>query len=83
MKEEISLQQRWNNIVDTNREAAIETLGYVKRKQSTNPVVKKLSEEKKKLGTIINTLSDQTRRKELQKKRNAKLKTIHRTLLNE
>ena len=76
-------QQRWNNIVEANHEAAKETLGYVKKKKSTNPTIIKLSEEQRKLGTLINTLSDPTRRSALQKERNSKLKTIHHALNEE
>ena len=77
--ETICQQQRWNDIVEANREAAEEVLGFIdKKNRSQDPTITRLSAEQKELGKRQNTESDPTKRDQLRKERNSKLTELHR-----
>ena len=54
-----SIQDEWTTIVNVTKQAAIETLGYVDKKAKySNPEIKQLSEQQKKLSIDINSTTD-------------------------
>jgi exonuclease III len=54
-----NIQERWNEIVKANNQAAETILGYKKKKQkSTNPIVIQLSEQQRRLNTLLDTTTD-------------------------
>ena len=77
---EITTQEKWNMIVDANKEAATEVLGEKKRRRDDYAEVARLSEEQRKIHHKINSTKCAIERKELKKKRNNKMKEIHREL---
>ena len=71
-------QERWNNIVNANKVAAKNILGYRERKaKSDNTEIIRLSNEQKELNNKLNTETDQQKREEIRKSRNSKLNEIH------
>ena len=66
--EEISQQQRWDDIVETNREAAEEVLGFIGIKnRSQDPIITRLSLEQKNLGKCLNTENEVVKRDQIRK----------------
>ena len=77
--EEISHQQRWDDIVEANREAAEEVLGFIGIKnRSQDPIITRLSLEQKNLGKCLNTENDPTKRDQIRRERNNKLTELHK-----
>ena len=59
-----------NRIVNITKQAAIETLGHLDKKAKySNPEIKQLSEQQKKLNIEINSTTDIEKRKVLKKTR--------------
>jgi hypothetical protein len=67
--EPISQQDRWNNIVEANKEAAEEVLGYTNTKMPQDLTIKRFSQQQKELGNHKNAEKDSEKRKILQRKR--------------
>ena len=76
-------QEMWNNVIEANKKAAKDTLGYISRKKSDNSIIKQLSEEQRKLGEAIQSSNNQEDRTNLRKQRNKKLDTLHKKLKEE
>ena len=77
---EMSAQERWNLIVESNRQAAEETLGKREKRAENNTIVEQLSREQKDIYNKINAIKDEVKRKELKRSRNLKMKQIHTKL---
>ena len=77
---EMSAQERWNLIVESNRQAAEETLGKREKRAENNTIVEQLSREQKDIYNKINAIKDEVKRKELKRSRNLKMKQIHTEL---
>ena len=73
-------QEKWNMIVEANKEAAKEVLGEKSKKRENYHTVAKMSEEQKMIQDKINSTNCEIRRKELKKERNIKMKEIHQEL---
>ena len=84
LKEDATAQERWDNIVKTNKEAAVKILGYKdKTKKSQSEEIKRLSEEQKQLGNKLNSEKSPQIREQIKRARNKKLNDIHRKLTEE
>ena len=77
--EEISQQQRWDDIRETDREAAEKVLGFINIKnRSQHPTITHLPVEQKNLGKCQNTENDPTKRDQIRRERNSKLTELHK-----
>lgn len=82
-KEDTTVTQRkWDNIVDCTSNAAMNILGTKDRnsKKTCDPLVKKLSEDQKKLRRDYEATKSKERRKKLKTERNEKIHQIHKLL---
>ncbi len=75
-----SEQESWDNIVEACHKASEEVLGKIKTSRSSkatdDPEVRKMSKEQKKIRMDINATDNLDRKKQLQIKRNEKMKEI-------
>ena len=79
-----SNQDRWTNVINITKQAAIETLGYTcKKEKYKNPEIKELSEQQKKLNLDQNSITDPIKQKELKIERNKILTKIHNLINSE
>ena len=81
-----TVQQKWNNVVNITKEAAIEVAGYKQRKKTSkrqNQEITRLSKQQKSIHQQIKTTQSKTTIKQLKKDRNKILGKIHQILENE
>lgn len=82
--QKLNTQEKWTNIVTACKEASEEVLGFMerskKRRIGENEEIQKLSKEQKDIRLQINATKSHGKRQELQKKRNIKMKEIHRKI---
>ena len=76
-------QEMWDMIVDANRCAAIEILGYREKRRHNNIKVQALSEKQKMINNQANSTTDDEQRRELKRSRNKVMKEIHAELTRE
>jgi exonuclease III len=75
-----SVQQMWDDIVEANKGAAEDIIGYRDPKKNYDPKIVQLSREQKDLGTAINGHQNPETRDRLRKERNRKLNELHKRL---
>ena len=69
--------KQWDNIVNACQEASEEVLGYKEKSDKrSDDVIKRLSEQQKKLRVQINATQDKEKRGQLQQKRNKLMREI-------
>ena len=74
-------QQKWTNIVEVTKKAALNTLGIKpKHRFTTIPDIKELSEKQKHIKLIIDTTKNETKIKSLKTERNRIMTKIHQLL---
>ena len=79
-----NIQERWNNIIESTKSAAIETVGYKSRKHITNnKKVQNLSDNQKKLLKEINSTNCRIKKADLKRKRNKVMREIHKAIKEE
>jgi len=61
-------QEKWNEIIDVYRKAAIEVIGCRDPKESDNTMIVKMSREQTKLGTILKYIQEPNQRDQKSKK---------------
>ena len=77
-------QDKWSNIVNITKKAAVETLGYIpKTEKYQNNAIKELSKQQQKIHLDQNSNNNPEKRKELRKKRNKILTQIHNLIIAE
>ena len=82
-KKPTNIQERWNNIVKSTREAAVTTVGYKTSKQSNSKTVLDLSIKQKKLLMEINAETYKNEKRKLKKERNKVLNQIQKAIKEE
>ena len=75
-----NIQEKWNNIVECTKQAAIETIGYKGKKKSSNQQIRKLSSEQRSILQEINSTKCMTKKRNLKQKRNKVLNEIHKEI---
>jgi hypothetical protein len=77
-------QDKWTNIVNITKKAAVETLGYIpKTEKYQNDDIRELSKQQQKIHLDQNSTKNPEKRKELRKKRNKILTQIHNLIIAE
>ena len=80
LKENPTLQDRWDRIAKVNNEAAKEVLGFKTKKKmkSENPEIVKLSKQQLHLRNKINNTKNKEKRIKLKSERNSLINKIHK-----
>ena len=77
-------QDKWKNVVNITKKAAVETLGYIpKMEKYQNDNIRELSKQQQKIHLDQNSTNNPEKRNELRKKRNIILTQIHNLIIAE